>query len=143
MDQAAQAAGGRVGPFRQAPRLSPVPGPCYLSESVNLARLTPRAVYGVQVSAALSIIASDSLALHASDRVLIAVTDDVLARQALSDDTWQAARQTLTEREIIEACLLIGHYQGLASAIGALGIQLEDGLNEAPAPGGPAAPRTC
>ena len=59
-------------------------------------------------------------------RVLIAVTDDVLARQTLSDDTWQAARQTLTEREMIEACLLIGHYQGLASAIGGLGIQLED-----------------
>jgi len=76
-------------------------------------------------------------------RVLIAVTDDVLARQALSDDTWQAARQALTEREMIEACLLIGHYQGLASAIGGLGIQLEDGsLNEAPISGGPAAPRS-
>lgn len=77
-------------------------------------------------------------------RVLIAITDDVLARQTLSDDTWQAARQTLTEREMIEACLLIGHYQGLASAIGGLGIQLEDGsLNEAPVSGGPAAPRSC
>lgn len=76
-------------------------------------------------------------------RVLIAITDDVLARQALSDDTWQAARQTLTEREMIEACLLIGHYQGLASAIGGLGIQLEDGsLNEAPISGGPAAQRS-
>ena len=32
----------------------------------------------------------------------------------------------LTEREVIEACLLIGHYQGLASAIGGLGIQLEN-----------------
>jgi alkylhydroperoxidase family enzyme len=77
-------------------------------------------------------------------RVLIAVTDDVLARQALSDDTWQAARQALTEREMIETCLLIGHYQGLASAIGGLGIQLEDrSLNEAPIPGGPAVPRSC
>ncbi|HEX9039498.1 MAG TPA: carboxymuconolactone decarboxylase family protein [Trebonia sp.] len=77
-------------------------------------------------------------------RVLIAITDDVLARQALSDGTWQAARQTLTEREMIEACLLIGHYQGLASAIGGLGIQLEAGsLNQAPISGGPAAPRSC
>ena len=65
--------------------------------------------------------------LSRRQRALIAVTDDVLARQALSDDTWQAARQALTEREMIEACLLIGHYQGLASAIGALGIQLEEG----------------
>jgi alkylhydroperoxidase family enzyme len=76
-------------------------------------------------------------------RVLIAITDDVLARQTLSDGTWQAARQTLTEREMIEACLLIGHYQGLASVIGGLGIQLEGGsLNEAPVSGGPAAPRS-
>ncbi len=76
-------------------------------------------------------------------RVLIAVTDDVLVRQALSDDTWKAARQTLTEREMIEACLLIGHYQGLASAIGGRGIQLEAGsLKEAPLAGGPAAPQS-
>jgi alkylhydroperoxidase family enzyme len=59
-------------------------------------------------------------------RVLTAITDELLAQRALSDDTWQAARQTLTEREMIETCLLIGHYQGLASAIGGLGIQLED-----------------
>ena len=31
---------------------------------------------------------------------------------------------TLTERGVIEVCLLVGHYQGLASAIGGLGIQL-------------------
>lgn len=60
-------------------------------------------------------------------RILTAITDELLAQQALRDDTWQAARRTLTEREMIETCLLIGHYQGLASAIGGLGIQLEDG----------------
>jgi alkylhydroperoxidase family enzyme len=75
--------------------------------------------------------------LSERQRILAAITDDVLAQQAMSDDTWQAARQTLTEREMIETCLLIGHYQGLASAIGGLGIQLEDGyLNGASFPGG-------
>ena len=59
--------------------------------------------------------------------LLVAITDELLTQRALSDDTWQAARQTLTEREVIETCLLVGHYQGLASAIGGLGIQLEDG----------------
>jgi alkylhydroperoxidase family enzyme len=69
--------------------------------------------------------------------VLAAVTDELLARQALSDETRHAARRTLTEREMIELCLLIGHYQGLAAAIGGLGIQLEDGyLNSASSPGG-------
>jgi alkylhydroperoxidase family enzyme len=75
------------------------------------------AVAGVQPAADLS----------EHQRVLTAITDELLAQRALSDDTWQAARQTLTEREVIETCLLIGHYQGLASAIGGLGIQLEDG----------------
>jgi alkylhydroperoxidase family enzyme len=82
--------------------------------------------------------------LSGRQRVLAAITDELLAQQALSDDTWQAARQTLTEREMIETCLLIGHYQGLALAIGGLGIQLEDGcLNGASFPGDPAAPRNC
>ena len=82
--------------------------------------------------------------LSGRQRVLAAITDELLAQRALSDETWQAARETLTEREMIETCLLIGHYQGLASAIGGLGIQLEDGcLNGAPIPGGPAAPGSC
>ena len=58
-------------------------------------------------------------------RVLLAMTDELLAQRELSDGTWQAVRRTLTDREIIEACLLTGHYQGLASAIGGLGIHLE------------------
>lgn len=67
-----------------------------------------------------------AVGLSERQRVLAAVTDELLAQQALSDDTWQAARRALTEREVIELCLLIGHYQGLASAIGGLGIQVED-----------------
>lgn len=72
--------------------------------------------------------AEASPATDLSDRqqVLIAITDELLAQRALSADTWQVARRTLTEREVIETCLLIGHYQGLASAIGGLGIQLEN-----------------
>jgi alkylhydroperoxidase family enzyme len=58
-------------------------------------------------------------------RVLVAITDELLAQRELSDVTWQAAIQTLTQREVIELCLLIGHYQGLATAIGGLGINVE------------------
>lgn len=83
--------------------------------------------------------------LSGRQQVLAAITDELLAQQTLSDDTWQAARRMLTEREMIETCLLIGHYQGLASAIGGLGIQLEDGyLNGASFPGGGStAPGSC
>ena len=58
-------------------------------------------------------------------RALLAVSDELLAARALSDATWSAVQATLGDREAIELCLLIGHYQGLASAIGGLGIQIE------------------
>jgi alkylhydroperoxidase family enzyme len=58
-------------------------------------------------------------------RTLLAVSDELLARRALSDATWSAVQATLSDREPIELLLLIGHYQGLASAIGGLGIQIE------------------
>ena len=58
-------------------------------------------------------------------RTLLAVSDEVLARRSLSDATWGATHARLDDREAIEVCLLIGHYQGLASTIGGLGIQVE------------------
>ena len=64
-------------------------------------------------------------------RALLAVSDELLAERALSDATWSAVQVSFTKREVIELCLLVGHYQGLASAIGGLGIQIEQ-------PAGPA-----
>jgi len=58
-------------------------------------------------------------------QALLSVTDELLAGRALSDSTWSAVQATLRDREAIELCLLIGHYQGLASAVGGLGIQIE------------------
>jgi alkylhydroperoxidase family enzyme len=63
----------------------------------------------------------------ARQRTLLAVSDEVLAGRALSDATWSAVQVSLRDREAIELCLLIGNYQGLASTIGALGIQVEQG----------------
>ena len=60
-------------------------------------------------------------------RALLAVCDELLARRALSDTTWSAVQASLRDREAIELCLLVGHYQGLASAIGGLAIQVEGG----------------
>jgi alkylhydroperoxidase family enzyme len=58
-------------------------------------------------------------------RALLAVSDELLARRALLDTTWSAVQATLGNREAIELCLLIGNYQGLASTIGGLAIQIE------------------
>ena len=58
-------------------------------------------------------------------RTLLAVSDELLARRTLSDTTWSAVQATLGNRDAIELCLLIGNYQGLASTIGGLAIQIE------------------
>jgi alkylhydroperoxidase family enzyme len=58
-------------------------------------------------------------------RALVALSDELLAKRAMSESTWRQVRATLTDREVIEACVLVGHYQGLASAIGGLAIEPE------------------
>ena len=62
----------------------------------------------------------------ARQRSLLAASDELLAGRALSDATWSAVQATLNDRQVIELCLLAGHYQGLASAVGGLGIQVEE-----------------
>jgi alkylhydroperoxidase family enzyme len=58
-------------------------------------------------------------------RTLLDASDELLTERAFSDTTWSALKATLNDREAIELCLLIGNYQGLAAAIGGLGIQPE------------------
>ncbi len=67
-------------------------------------------------------------------RTLLAASDELLAQRALSDPTWRAVHAMLGDRGAIELCLLIGNYQGLASAIGGLGIQIERANGGPPCP---------
>jgi alkylhydroperoxidase family enzyme len=82
--------------------------------------LTPDEIAGVPGESASGVFTK-------RQRTLLAVCDEMLARRALSDATWNAVRASLRDREAIELCLLVGHYQGLASTLGALGIQVEAG----------------
>ncbi len=82
--------------------------------------LTPDEIAGVSGE-------SPSGAFTERQRTLISVCDEMLARRALSDATWNAVRASLSDREAIELCLLVGHYQGLATTLGALRIQVEPG----------------
>jgi len=68
----------------------------------------------------------------ARQRSLLAASDELLAGRALSDATWSAVQAALSNRQAIELCLLVGHYQGLASALGGLGIQIEERPKPAP-----------
>lgn len=80
--------------------------------------LAPNAVAGVAEGPAAH-------SLSARQRMLLAVSDEMLDRRALSDATWAAAQATLGNRLAIELCMLIGNYQGLATTIGGLGIEVE------------------
>lgn len=57
------------------------------------------------------------------ERALLTAVDRLQAARDLDDDTWRALRTHLDERETIELCLLVGHYDMLAMAIAALRIQ--------------------
>jgi alkylhydroperoxidase family enzyme len=80
--------------------------------------LTPEEVAGATDDAQQS-------SLTVRQRALLTVADELLARREISEVTWSTVQATFRERETIELCLLIGHYQGLASAVGGLGIQIE------------------
>ena len=80
--------------------------------------LTPDEVAGVAAS-------SPAEGFSVRQQALLAAGDELLAQSALSDSTWSAVQAALGTREVIELCLLIGNYQGLAATIGGLGIQIE------------------
>lgn len=56
------------------------------------------------------------------ERVMLAAADQLLADRDLDDANWAALGKHLSEREIIELIMLVGHYDMLATAIAALRI---------------------
>ncbi|MCT2582350.1 carboxymuconolactone decarboxylase family protein [Actinophytocola gossypii] len=61
------------------------------------------------------------------ERALLAATDLLHHERDLSDEAWRALSRHLDERECVELCLLVGHYELLATAIAALRIEPERG----------------
>lgn len=61
--------------------------------------------------------------LTARERTLLQVADALVRDRDLDDAAWSALRAHLDDREAIELCLLVGHYDMLATAIAALRIQ--------------------
>jgi AhpD family alkylhydroperoxidase len=57
------------------------------------------------------------------ERAILTAVDELHARHDITDATWEALSSHLGERDRIELILLVGHYEMLATAIGALRIQ--------------------
>lgn len=56
---------------------------------------------------------------------LVRATDELLESSRMTDATWTAVERELDTRGAIELCMLVGQYQGLATALGGLGVQVE------------------
>jgi AhpD family alkylhydroperoxidase len=54
---------------------------------------------------------------HDHERLLMRVTEELLASKDLSDATWTELRAAYDERTVIEILLLIGHYDMLATTL--------------------------
>ena len=57
------------------------------------------------------------------DVAVLTAVDELIEQGDLADETWEALRTCLTEREAIELVLLVGHYEMLATFITTLRIQ--------------------
>jgi AhpD family alkylhydroperoxidase len=55
-------------------------------------------------------------------RVLLAAVDELVAQKDLRDETWAALRAVYSIPQVVELCLLVGHYEMLATTIAALRI---------------------
>jgi alkylhydroperoxidase family enzyme len=59
-------------------------------------------------------------------RLVLAATDELHDHRVVTDATWRELAVELSDRQLIELCLLVGHYEMLAMTIASLGIQPED-----------------
>jgi AhpD family alkylhydroperoxidase len=57
------------------------------------------------------------------ERLLMEVTEELLATRDLGDDTWARLRAAYDERTVIEILLLVGHYDMLATTLTALRLE--------------------
>ncbi|WP_406434291.1 carboxymuconolactone decarboxylase family protein [Streptomyces sp. NBC_01589] len=72
---------------------------------------------------------------------LVAIADELLASHTLSDPSWQAAGAWLNDDELLEACMVVGHYAMVAMTLNATRVQLEDEFIPAPPASGTATQR--
>lgn len=57
--------------------------------------------------------------------LLLRAADELHATRTLSDDLWGELRPLLNDQELIELCMLTGHYEMLAMTLNALRVQPE------------------
>jgi AhpD family alkylhydroperoxidase len=59
---------------------------------------------------------------NARERALLLAVDALLTKRDIDDETWRSLSVHFREAQLVELCLLVGHYDMLATAIAALRI---------------------
>lgn len=60
------------------------------------------------------------------ERSLLRAVDELARDRVIGDATWTALRARYDERQMIELCLLAGHYEMLAGTLNSLGVQPDE-----------------
>lgn len=76
---------------------------------------------GEQVAAARG--GADAECFEARQRLLLRAADELHADRNLSDELWRELRDVLSDVELIELCMLVGHYEMLAMTLNALRVE--------------------
>jgi AhpD family alkylhydroperoxidase len=61
----------------------------------------------------------------ARQALLLRATDELLAERTLSDAVWAELRPLLSDEQLIELCMLAGHYAMLAGTLNALRVEVD------------------
>jgi AhpD family alkylhydroperoxidase len=59
--------------------------------------------------------------------LLLRAADEMHDDRCIGDATWEGLRPLLSDRDLIELCLLVGHYEMLAMTLNSLGVQPDAG----------------
>jgi alkylhydroperoxidase family enzyme len=68
---------------------------------------------------------TEAAGFSAHQRLLLRATDELHADRIVSDDTWSELSVQLSDAELIELCMLVGHYEMLAMTLNSLGVQAD------------------
>jgi len=94
------------------------------AQHVALAR---RAGLGAGVIAAVPEWREEEKALTERQQLLLAATDELHSNRVIAGATWAQVASELSENEIIELCMLVGHYEMVAMTLNSLGVEPEPG----------------
>jgi AhpD family alkylhydroperoxidase len=60
------------------------------------------------------------------ERALLRAVDELARDRVIAEPTWTALRARYDERQMIELCMLAGHYEMLAGTLNSLGVQPDE-----------------